>query len=430
VADESLLREILQSPLDDLPQHRGREFMRYVWIAVVVLVLGAGLVWLRSGGEAAEPATEVDPGVSTSVTAEAGAGDSTTTTVPEIAPFPEQSVFHEMVALGDGTVLLFGGLIPLDGNDTRPLLGTWRFDATSGEWSVAESESVPSARFGHAMSLHPPTGTVVLFGGGTTVPRPCPRTRLCTGPEDNQIWHFDPDGETWQNMTPAVTDDASWPAPRFGARLVYEPVTERFVMFGGVGVFGDAFTPTFYEDTWAYDPIANEWEDLTGEAAPRPIGRTTHGMVWNEDAQRIVMFAGDSLSGLDDDHLWTFDPSMGVWEDRGFDEMGPRDRWFHLFTTDPQSGRVVLIGGSGSVFTPIQGGTIREVAALYEVWTWSEAEGWVALNRYDEALSPVSGVADPATLALIVFDGHDVLSYDVAVDSWTVLAERPEEETE
>lgn len=342
--------------------------------------------------------------------------------------YPEPGVFSEMVSIGDGKILMFGGIISRrDG--TAPLEGTWLFDATVGEWSVTEPDPTPSPRFGHAMALYPPTGKVVLFGGGTTQSRRCPRTRFCTGPEDNQVWQYDPGTGAWEDMTPSVPDEESWPSARFGTRLAYEPITERLIMFGGVGVFGDRFTPTFYQDTWAYDPVSNQWEQLlSGDEldVESPIGRTVYGLAWAEDARRLMLFGGDSLSNSDDDRLWAFDPVTSTWEDRGVAEIGPFDRWFHLLTVDPLSGRLVLIGGTGTVLTQIQGGTLRDVDPLGEVWIWSEAEGWLAQNPMVAPMSPVGGAGDEATGAIIVYDGHNVMSYDSTVDLWTSLAEREE----
>lgn len=434
MTDDRLLGEILQSPLDDMPPRPHKRAVVVGASFLAVLVVGGVLLLLLSGDDTEETAVAttviVDGSVITSAPESTVAGTETTvTTAVAVQVFPEPSVFHEIVALGDGKVLMFGGAVPL-GDTTIPLEGTWVFDAAVGEWSVSNSDVSPSPRSGHAMALHPPTGKVVLFGGGAAEFRPCPRTRFCPGVEDNQVWHYDPGTNTWEDMTPPVPDEESWPVVRFGTRFVFEPIGGRLIMFGGVGVFGEGLTPTFYEDTWAYDPVTNEWENLTSadEEAPRPLGRTTYGMVWSEEAQRIMLFAGDSLAGTDDDHLWAFDPETAVWEDRGVGELGPYDRWYHLLTTDPQSGRLVLIGGSGSILTPIQGGSIREVGPLDEVWTWSEAEGWLAQNRMEGPMSPVSGVADAGTLAIIVYDGHEVMSYDVAVDQWTSIAHREEDD--
>jgi len=436
MTDDRLLGEILRSPLDDMAPRRSKRGAIVGASFLLVLLGGGSLLLLRPGDDTVEATAEtttaaavvVDDSVVTTAPGDTAAFAATTsTTVAAAQVFPEPGVHHEMVALGDGKVLMFGGFIPLD-DDTGPLEGTWVFDATVGEWSVSDSDPAPSPRFGHAFALHPPTARVVLFGGGTTQPRSCPMTRLCTGPEDNQVWHYDPGTDTWENMTPPVPDQGSWPTIRFGTRFAYEPVTERLIMFSGVGVLGEDLNPTFYEDTWAYDPVTNEWEDLTlsDDDAPRPLGRAGYGMVWSEEARRVMLFGGDSLSGLDDDHLWAFDPETATWEDRGVTEMGPYERWHHLLTVDPQSDRLVLIGGSGSVLTPIASGTSRSVDVLDEVWTWSEAEGWLARNRMETPMSPVSGVAVPRTLSIIAYDGHDVMSYDTTADLWASTAERQE----
>lgn len=425
--DDRLLAEILESPLDDDGLHRSLSGAVVVAASVlgVAAVAGGSLLLLSPSGDSA---------TTTIAAAESGAPAGSAvvtdradeTTVPaEVEIFPEPSLFHEMVALGGGRILLFGGLLPLEAA-TAPLEGTWVLDAGVGEWSVADPDPAPSPRFGHAMALHPPTGKVVLFGGGTTQPRPCPRTRFCTGPENNEVWHYDPVTGEWEDMTPTVTDAGSWPVARFGARFSYEPVTERLVMFSGVGVFGEAFTPTFYDDTWVYDPVTATWEDLTSqdEAELRPIGRTTYGLAWDEETRRVMLFGGDSLSGTDDDHLWAFDPESATWEDLGAGEGGPHERWYHVLTTDPLSGRMVLFGGTGSILTPIEGGSVREIGALDDVWTWSAAEGWLARNNLENLLPVVSGAGEPGTLGVIAYDGDVVMSYDAGLDMWTAVVER------
>jgi hypothetical protein len=40
------------------------------------------------------------------------------------------------------------------------------------------------------------------------------------------------------------------PSPRFGHRMVYDPVNERILLFGGV-LWEDRYT--FYDDLWSYD---------------------------------------------------------------------------------------------------------------------------------------------------------------------------------
>lgn len=431
VTDDRLLQELLKSPLDDMPEGPSQRLLMGIGTLIGVLVLGLVAMWLfggdESGGDGASAAATT---VATGDSAAPGDPSVTATSAVAAAVYPEANGrFHEMVALGDGEMLMFGGFIGF-ADGTVPFEGTWRFDTLAGEWSVEYPGIAPSPRIGFAMAYHPPTGKVVVFGGGETTPRPCPRINFCPGPEDNQVWQYDPRTGVWEDMTPPENEGDNWPIPRFGMRFIYEPVTERLIMFGGVGVFGDALTPNFWNDTWAYDPATNTWEDLSDpDDANRPHGSVQYGFVWNEEAQRVLMFGGDGIPD-DPQTLYAFDPVTNTWEDLGENEPdeGPKDRVLHSFVADPQSGRAVMFGGNGSIYRIITGGTIRTNGNLDDVWTWSPAEGWIDRAPLAGDILAAAAAADPTLFGIIVYGGDDVWSYDVPVDAWTLVWERPGED--
>lgn len=437
VTDDLLLEEILRSPLDDMPE---RSFERWQMVAgafAAVLVAGV-LGFMVFGGD--ESATE-QPGAVTTI---AGSSDSivpgstdegggTTATSIVEALMPEAGGgFHEWVAIGDGEMVLFGGFIGLT-NGVAPFEGTWRFDTVNGTWSVEHPAIAPSPRFAHAMAFHPPTGRVVVFGGGAPAFRPCPAIRLCPGIEDNEVWQYDPATGIWEDMTPADTESVPWPVARFGIQFAYEPVTERLITFGGVGVFGENSTPNFWNDTWAYDPATNTWEDLSDpDEADRPHHGIEYGLVWSEEAQRVLMIGGDGLSSDDPQSLYAFDPVTNTWEDLGESAPGegPKDRWFHGMEIDPQTDRVVVFGGNGSIYRVIGGGTTRTNGNLDEVWTWTPAEGWTSMNPLEGDIVGFAADGDPETLGIVVYGGNDVWSYDGALDTWSIVWDRPGGEDE
>lgn len=398
----------------------------------IAFACGAAIVatvFLLSRGDDVASTTTLPPAAGgTSLAPPTGTDDGSSTEPAVEVVFPEsRGRFHEWVSIGGGELVMFGGLISLGDSGTAPFEGTWRFDTATGTWSVETPAVAPSPRFGHAMAYHPPTGRVVVFGGGTTSPRGCPRIRFCPGPEDDELWQYDPATGIWESMKPASTEGVDWPIPRFGMRMVYEPVTERLVLFGGVGVFGDALTPNFWNDTWAYDPATNVWEELSDpDEALRPQGAVQYGMVWNEETQRVLMFGGDGIPD-DPQNLYAFDPSTGAWEDLGVAEPGegPKDRWFHSMVSDPQSGRAVVIGGNGSIYRIISGGTIRTNGDLDEVWTWSAAEGWILMEALAGDVIGAAAAPDELTKMIVVYGGGDVWSYDGAADTWRVVWERP-----
>jgi hypothetical protein len=435
VTDPRLIEEILKSPLDEMPERSVEPRHRVVASVVAVIVLGIVVFGFLRGepvddvtGTTVAATDATDPSGSTVATSDPGAD---TTIAPAEAVFPEgNGRFHEMVAIGDGEMVLIGGFIALPDGSTAPFEGTWRFSVEEGTWAVEEPAIAPTPRFGHAVALHPPTGKVVVFGGGDTTPRPCPRIRFCPGPEDDQVWQYDPQTGIWEDMTPPDTEAVAWPVSRFGHRFVYEPVTERLITFGGVGVFGENFTPNFWNDTWAYDPATNTWEDLSDpDEATRPIGAVQYGLVWNEEAGRVLMFGGDGLSGVDPETLYALDPETGVWEDLGIAEpgVGPKDRWFHSMVADPQSGRTVVIGGNGSIYRIISGGTTRSNGNLDEVWTWSPAEGWVQMAPLEGDVVAAAAAGDPGSRAIVVYGGGNVWAYELAIDTWSIVWDRPDD---
>ena len=73
------------------------------------------------------------------------------------------------------------------------------------------------------------------------------------------------------------------------------------IVFGGA----NADSSTFFNDTWAYDPVANTWTELkpSGEL-PRACYAS---MVYDVTAERLIMFAeGGPGASLNDIWALTF----------------------------------------------------------------------------------------------------------------------------
>ena len=100
------------------------------------------------------------------------------------------------------------------------------------------------------MVYDPSTGQMIMFGGWR-----CP-------PALNDTWAYDPVANTWTNLDPSGT----LPEARYGRRMAYDSSSRRVIMFGGSVADGSKF----FDDTWAYDPAANTWTELSpGERCPR-----------------------------------------------------------------------------------------------------------------------------------------------------------------
>ena len=96
-------------------------------------------------------------------------------------------------------------------------------------------------------------------------------------------WAYDPSANTWTELGPSGP-----PSARAATAMAYDPATRRVIMFGGVA---KGRWLTQFDDTWAYDPVANTWAQLS-PAGPAPVGRSGHVMVYDPPSGRILMFGG------------------------------------------------------------------------------------------------------------------------------------------
>ncbi len=99
-----------------------------------------------------------------------------------------------------------------------------------------------------------------MFGGGQT-----PKDADSPYQPLGDIWAYDPAANTWSELKPAGT----LPSARANPAMAYDPATHRLIMFGGFDG-----TETRFGDTWAYDPAANTWSELspTGTLPPARAG--------------------------------------------------------------------------------------------------------------------------------------------------------------
>lgn len=159
-------------------------------------------------------------------------------------------------------------------------------------------------------------------------------------------------GRTWEwngeTLTPV---DSSGPSPRSGHALVWEPIREGCLLFGGRGVEG------YHDDTWIYD--GEGWSELN---VPGPSPRWFFGAATDPERKRILLFGGRGPEG-DLGDTWEWD---GVgWERVGTDGPEPRSMAKMAFSGE----RVLLFGGRRQV----EDGN-RDLA---DTWLWiGDAVGW------------------------------------------------------
>ncbi len=215
-----------------------------------------------------------------------------------------------------GKVVLFGGT-----SDAGRFGDTWLYDADANAWSEVASAGAPEARSAHAMVYMGDAETAILFGGAGETGRFA------------DTWAFAPGSGSWTALEPT----GSVPSARSGHALAYDHIAGAVVLFGGYD--GSALL----NDTWAYDPAAETWTELS-PSGDVPSARGNHRMVFDAGAGRVLLFGGfDGNTELDD--AWAYDIAANTWTEVQVTGNTPAGREEHALVYDPQAGRVLLFGG-------------------------------------------------------------------------------------
>lgn len=236
----------------------------------------------------------------------------------QIIPGPSPPIrdAHEMVYIGNDTVVLYGGNT-VNGGDAVGLADTWIFDIVGENWSQVMTPG-PGPRFQHMMvSL----GTeALLFGGRTGF------THL------NDTWRFDGATQTWSNLMPA----GSTPTGRITSAMAYDGV-DIVALYGGFN------NNNPLGDTYEYTVSTNSWT-LSPPGISPGIRGTLEGVFL--EAGRMIVYSGKADSCCDDPDPGTFayDPTPSTWVDIT-PPLEPTPRYNYGMAAVPLRNKAIIFGG-------------------------------------------------------------------------------------
>src|SRR5262249_2749465 len=132
------------------------------------------------------------------------------------------------------------------------------------------------------------------------------------------------------------------PAARERPVVIYDPVRDRALLFGGAGA-------TYMNDVWELSLDSNpEWRRITYAGAP-PSPRGSHGGVYDPVRDRLVIFGGNTLESWNNTDTWAL--SLGgvpTWKQIAPDGTQPPGRSMAAAVYDAPRDRMVILDGSGS----------------------------------------------------------------------------------
>jgi len=252
------------------------------------------------------------------------------------------------------------------------------------------------------MVYDPQTEEVILFGGYSQ----------SLGVRLNDLWAYDPVKGAWTELAPS----GAAPSAREGQTMTYDAVSGKVVLFGGYS------GTEYYNDTWAYDPQADAWQELT-PAGDLPPARTQQCMVYDSAGAQTLLYGGwDDTNNLTD--IWAYDLVADAWHQ--VEQQGdiPEPRFAAAAAYEPVSGKMYVFGGFP--------GDPDQTEFLDELWAYDPATNqWTQLEAEGDMPAPRNGhclVADSSAGTLVLFGGtnseaslNDLWTYDPASNAWTAI---------
>jgi hypothetical protein len=269
-----------------------------------------------------------------------------------------------------------------------------------GVWTRASSAQNPPGVWHAAMAPDPDRGEVLLFGGILAEPQG----------RSSQAWSWNGTTGAWTNRTPAPLP-SSWPPALSDHRMVWDPVRQRILMFGGTNGDGTATA-----DLWEWNGATGTWTNLTPVPLPTawPAPREGPGVTYDVARGRLIVVSGytpNDAPGVPDD-VWEWNSADGTWTNRTPDPRPPgwiEGRQYPSLAVDPSSGRPLLLGGFSG------GGSLQD-----EMWEWDATTAtWMDLTPVPRPVSwppggawaTIAGGICPGTLVAV---GSDLLTLDTS----------------
>ncbi|MGH7740617.1 MAG: Kelch repeat-containing protein [Candidatus Eiseniibacteriota bacterium] len=281
---------------------------------------------------------------------------------------------------------------------------TWSLSlGASPAWSRPGAPEPPGAREVHTAIFDPVRGRMIVFGG------------YCQGAPANDLWALSLGAaQTWTQLSPAGTP----PSPRSYPSLIYDPVRDRLVVFGGTN------GTTYFNDVWTLSLAgAPTWTQLfpTGALVSPRVGHTA---IYDPVGDRMVIFGGNnSLTGARNDVLALSLSGSPAWTLLAPSGPVTPTRTLHTAIDDPIRQRMIVFGGASGI------GDANDVWALSlsgsPAWTQLAPGGTPPSGRETH-----SAIYDSARDRMVVFAGrgmtgenNDVWALALAGGTaWTQLA--------
>jgi hypothetical protein len=230
----------------------------------------------------------------------------------------------------------------------------------SAQWATRG----PIIRAGHTAVLDTTHNRMIVFGGNTS------SADTPAAAHFNDVWFLNTANSTGSNLNwLAAKPTGTAPSARTLHATIYNPNTNRMVVFGGAGGFA---APCFND----LNVLSNAsgfggtpaWSTLSPIGTP-PSARLGHKAVFDIADNIMIVFGGDDCFGTDFNDVWVLtnaDGSSGnpTWAKLSPSGTPPTARSGFGAVYDPNTNRMMIFGGLTSGFS-----------LFNDVWVLTNANG-------------------------------------------------------
>ncbi len=297
------------------------------------------------------------------------------TPVPTNNSLPARNNAAAIYNSSDHSIVVFGGFTN-DGfvNDL------WKLDLATYTWTeISTSGSKPFPRHTPNAIYDEANNRMIVYSGQGT-------EGLA-----NDIWSFDFDNGTWQELS-SNSDGGGQPSKRYGTVAALDVNTNQLIVFAGFASVGSR-----QDDTWAFDLDDNSWTDL--QPSPHPVQRCLHRSSLIDDQGKMIMYGGQSGGPLED--IWSFDFNAGTWTELTPNSSPPGRLWSSVNYIGED--RLIVFGGNGA-------GQGSSSGVLDDLWEFSLSDNsWTQLNidNGPSARDGHCGIFLPCQQQILVFAGSN-----------------------
>jgi hypothetical protein len=318
---------------------------------------------------------------------------------------------HQMIVFGGG------GVSSSPPNSGVLFADTWSLTLGAvPQWrQLMPSGSTPQARQGSSAVYDSTNSRMIIFGGGFGMTSPC----------SNDTWVLSNANSV--SGTPAWTQllpSGSAPSPRIFHTAVYDPGSNRMIIFGGTNCFGGSISDGF-SDVWVLSNAnglggAPTWSELT-TAGAAPV-RAYLGSSYDPASNRMTIFGGWDPTGVGYNQVWVLSNANGLggvptWTQLTPSGTPPTPRSAFVAASDPAANEMIIFGGGDA------SGDVNET------WILSGANGlgsstWTRLNpsgTLPGARDGAVGAYDPSLNEVVIYGGQlspaETLHYN---DTWAL----------